>query len=52
MMRLRDAPEMDGMVCVSGAGDAELGTFVRARITDCEEYDLFGEAVSKRERDV
>ena len=48
----RDAPEVDGMVCVSGAGDAEPGTFVRARITDCEEYDLFGEAVGKGEGDV
>ena len=26
----RDAPEVDGMVYVSGAGDAEPGTFVRA----------------------
>ena len=48
----RDAPEVDGMVCVSGAGGAVPGTFVRARITDCEEYDLFGEAVGRGERDV
>ena len=38
----RDAPEVDGLVCVSGAGDAVPGTFVRVRVTDCEEHDLFG----------
>lgn len=41
----RDAPEVDGLVCVSGAGDAVPGTFVRTRITDCEEHDLFGHIV-------
>ena len=38
----RDAPEVDGLVCVSGAGDAVPGTFVRVRVTECEEHDLFG----------
>ncbi|MDR3690563.1 MAG: 30S ribosomal protein S12 methylthiotransferase RimO [Fimbriimonas sp.] len=37
----RDAPEIDGMVFVQG--EAELGQIVRCRVTDAEEYDLFGE---------
>ncbi len=46
----RDAPEVDGLVCVSGAAGAVPGTFVRARITDCEEHDLFGTAVEPGRR--
>lgn len=40
----RDAPEIDGTVCVS-LGDHEVreGDIVKAEIYDCEENDLFGE---------
>ena len=40
----RDAPEVDGLVCVSG--NARLGDIVRAKIYDCNENDLFGEEIS------
>ena len=41
----RDAPEVDGLVCVSGEGaeGLRLGERVRAKIYDCNENDLFGE---------
>ncbi|MBQ4470126.1 MAG: 30S ribosomal protein S12 methylthiotransferase RimO [Synergistaceae bacterium] len=39
----RDAPEVDGLVCVSGLDRAKLGDVVKARIYDCVENDLFGE---------
>ncbi|MBQ7154197.1 MAG: 30S ribosomal protein S12 methylthiotransferase RimO [Synergistaceae bacterium] len=42
----RDAPEIDGMVCVEGADSVKLGDIVRAKINDCNENDLFGEAVT------
>ncbi|MBQ7733084.1 MAG: 30S ribosomal protein S12 methylthiotransferase RimO [Synergistaceae bacterium] len=41
----RDAPEVDGLVCVSGLDKAKPGDVVRARIYDCVENDLFGEVV-------
>lgn len=41
----RDAPEVDGMVCVSG-GNMKPGDMVRAKIYDCNEYDLFGEVTA------
>ena len=43
----RDAPEVDGMVCVSGEGIDALkpGGMVKAEINDCSENDLFGEAI-------
>ena len=41
----RDAPEVDGLVCVSGLNDAKLGDVVRAKIYDCNENDLFGEVI-------
>ena len=37
----REAPEVDGLVFVSG--QAEPGSRVRIRVTDTAEYDLFGE---------
>ncbi|MDR1874838.1 MAG: 30S ribosomal protein S12 methylthiotransferase RimO [Synergistaceae bacterium] len=37
----RDAPEVDGMVCVEGA-DLIPGSMVEVEITDAAEYDLFG----------
>lgn len=41
----RDAPEVDGLVCVSGLNDVRLGDIVRAKIYDCNENDLFGEVL-------
>lgn len=38
----RDAPEVDGMVCVEDGGDLIPGSMVEVKITDAEEYDLFG----------
>jgi ribosomal protein S12 methylthiotransferase len=35
-----DAPEIDGLVHIAGAGDARPGTFVPVRITGAEEHDL------------
>ena len=45
----RDAPEVDGLVCVSGEGAARLkpGDLVRAKIYDCNENDLFGGLVNE-----
>ena len=40
----RDAPEVDGAVCVTGdIGGVKEGDIVRAGIYDCAENDLFGE---------
>lgn len=39
-----DAPEVDGRV-VFKAKTVEIGSLVRVRITDCNDYDLFGELV-------
>lgn len=39
-----DAPEVDGMVYVTGRG-VEAGKFCRVKITDTLEYDLVGKAV-------
>jgi ribosomal protein S12 methylthiotransferase len=36
----RDAPEIDGLVFVEGAGP--VGEIVRVQVTGAEEYDLFG----------
>lgn len=41
----RDAPEVDGLVCVSG--NAGRGDVVRAKIYDCNENDLFGEVIQQ-----
>lgn len=43
----RDAPEVDGLVCVSGidAKNIKLGEIVRAKIFDCAENDLFGKVI-------
>jgi ribosomal protein S12 methylthiotransferase len=40
----RDAPEVDGMVCVEGA-DLIPGSIVDVEITDAAEHDLFGQRV-------
>ena len=41
----RDAPEVDGLVCVSGEC-MKPRDIVRTRIYDCNENDLFGEKLS------
>ena len=43
----RDAPEVDGMVCVSGEGTDALkpGGMIKSKINDCNENDLLGEAI-------
>lgn len=38
----RDAPEVDGLVCVEGEG-LKPGDMIRAKVYDCNENDLFGE---------
>ncbi|MBI3420032.1 MAG: 30S ribosomal protein S12 methylthiotransferase RimO [Proteobacteria bacterium] len=40
-----DAPEIDGLVYVSGAA-AKVGDKIKAKITRSDEYDLFGECVA------
>lgn len=40
-----DAPEIDGVVHLSGAPHARQGDLIRARITGSDEYDLEAEAV-------
>jgi len=37
------APEVDGMVLIKGAGEQDIGEILNVRITHVEEYDLFGE---------
>ena len=41
----RDAPEVDGLVCVSYADQPRAGDILRAKIYDCNENDLFGEVI-------
>ena len=43
----RDAPEVDGLVCVSGIDKKNIkkGNIIRAKIFDCAENDLFGEVI-------
>ena len=38
----RDAPEVDGMVCLEDGARLSPGSMVEAEITDAAEYDLFG----------
>ncbi|HEU0265816.1 MAG TPA: TRAM domain-containing protein, partial [Geobacterales bacterium] len=38
------APDIDGQVYIT-AGNADIGQFVRVRITDSSDYDLIGEIV-------
>jgi ribosomal protein S12 methylthiotransferase len=38
----RDAPEIDNSVMVTPAGTLVPGDFIRVRITDATEYDVFG----------
>lgn len=41
----RDAPEVDGLVCVEGALNVKAGDIVCAKIFDCAENDLFGKVI-------
>ena len=41
----RDAPEVDGLVCVSCAENVKAGDIIRAEIYDCAENDLFGKVI-------
>lgn len=41
----RDAPEVDGLVCVSGAEKVKAGDIICAEIYDCAENDLFGKVI-------
>ena len=38
-----DAPEIDGIVYLSGAGHLKPGDIVGARVTDADEYDLYAD---------
>ena len=38
-----DAPEIDGLVFIDGHFDAEPGDFLRVRIVDADEHDLYAE---------
>ena len=38
-----DAPEIDGLVYINNGHDLHPGTFVDVKITDSDEYDLYGE---------
>ena len=40
-----DAPEIDGNVFVSSERQLRPGDMVRVRVTDSDEYDLYGEAI-------
>ncbi len=37
-----EAPETDGVILLSGVEESDIGTFVRARITQARTYDLLG----------
>jgi ribosomal protein S12 methylthiotransferase len=41
-----DAPEIDGSVFLNGAIDVKPGDIVQARVTNADEYDVWGEVVS------
>lgn len=43
----REAPEVDGLIGISGGSALEEGQFVEVRITDAAEHDLFAEIAGK-----
>lgn len=45
---VRQAPDIDGQ-CLITAGQANIGDYVRLRITDSSDYDLIGEIVNDTE---
>ncbi len=42
-----DAPEIDGLVFVNGHFDAEPGDFLRVRVVDADEHDLYAEVAGR-----
>ncbi|MBP5530218.1 MAG: 30S ribosomal protein S12 methylthiotransferase RimO [Lachnospiraceae bacterium] len=40
-----DAPDIDGTVFIESDDEYLSGAFVKVKITDCSEYDLFGEII-------
>ena len=38
-----DAPEIDGLVFINDYFDAEPGDFLRVRVVDADEHDLYAE---------
>jgi ribosomal protein S12 methylthiotransferase len=42
----RDAPEVDGLVCVENGGSLLPGSWVDAMVVDFAEHDLFAKAIS------
>ena len=45
-----DAPEIDGMVFINDFFDAEEGDFLRVRVVDADEHDLYAEFLGRSER--
>ena len=41
-----DAPEIDGLVFINEFQDAEAGDFLRVRIVDADEHDLYAEVIA------
>jgi ribosomal protein S12 methylthiotransferase len=41
-----DAPEIDGSVFLNGATGVKPGDIVQARVTNADEYDVWGEVIS------
>ncbi|WP_263772327.1 30S ribosomal protein S12 methylthiotransferase RimO [Propionivibrio soli] len=44
-----DAPEIDGLVLIDNYFDAEPGDFLRVRVVDADEHDLYAEVIDKDE---
>lgn len=43
----RDAPEVDGEVLFKSEKKIKFGNFYEVKISDCDEYDLYGELIQK-----
>ena len=41
-----DAPEIDGLVFINDFFDAEAGDFLRVRVVDSDEHDLYAEVTT------
>jgi ribosomal protein S12 methylthiotransferase len=41
-----DAPEIDGLVFLNDFFDAEAGDFLRVRVLDADEHDLYAEVIA------
>lgn len=42
-----DAPEIDGLVLIDNYFDAEPGDFLRVRVVDADEHDLYAEVIGR-----